>query len=128
LLENITLSDTLQTIPYKAFAGCEALKNIKISKSVTTIAEDAFDGCTALQTIIIAAKDLTVENGAFANCDGLLTVFFEGTQAQWEQIVPKIDAGGDRNNDLLEAKVYFYSETEAEGDYWRYDNAEPRCW
>ena len=128
LLEKITLSDKLTAIPYKAFAGCEALKDIKIPKGVTTIAEDAFDGCVAFQTIIIAAKDLAVENGAFANCDGLLTVFFEGTKEEWEQIVPNIDAGGDRNEKLLKAKVYFYSETEAEGDYWRYDNGEPRCW
>ena len=53
---------------------------------------------------------------------------FEGTKEEWEQIVPKIDAGGGGNDKLLEAKVYFYSETEAEGDYWRYDNGEPRCW
>ena len=128
LLENITFADDLKTIPYKAFAGCTALKDIKIPKGVTTIAEDAFDGCAAFQTIIIASTDLTVENGAFANCDGLLTVFFEGSKEEWEAIVPKIDAGGGGNDDLLEAKVYFYSETEAEGDYWRYDNGEPRCW
>ena len=128
LLENITLAEDLKTIPYKAFAGCTALKDVKIPKSVTTVAEDAFDGCAAFQTIIIASTDLTVENSAFANCDGLLTVFFEGSKEEWEEIVPKIDAGGGGNGDLLGAKVYFYSETEVEGDYWRYDNGEPRCW
>ena len=128
LLESVKLSDELEVIPYRAFAGCEALTGVKIPKGVKTIAEDAFDGCSAMQTIIIAATELTIENSAFAGCDGLLTVFFEGNEAQWETIIQNTDAGGNGNDDLLDAKVYFYSETEKDGDYWRYDNGEPRCW
>ena len=127
-LESIAFDDSLTQIPFKTFAGCSALKDIKIAKGTKTIGEDAFDGCSAIQTLIISSKELSVENSAFADCDALVTVFFEGTEEEWNAVYSKIDVGGSGNADLLDAKVYFYSETEAAGDFWYYNaDGEPRC-
>jgi hypothetical protein len=128
-LKGISLSEKVTSIPYKAFAGCTALEEIKIPKSVLTVGEDSFNGCSAIKTMILSAPSATVENAAFANCGSLVTVFFEGTKEEWENVKTKMDVGGGGNDNLLEAKIYFYSETEADGDFWHYtDKGEPRCW
>ena len=129
LLSDVSLDDSLESIPFRAFAGCTSLKSFYVPKNVKTIGEDAFDGCSSVQTLIIASKDVVIEDSAFSDCDALVTVFFEGDESEWQSILANVDNGGDGNSDLLDAKVYFFSETEKEGDFWYYnEKGEPRCW
>ena len=42
----VTIPDSVTSIGYRAFRGCENLKSVTIPDSVTSISEDAFDGNT----------------------------------------------------------------------------------
>ncbi len=128
-LASVKLSDKLEKIPFRAFAECVTLEEVNIAEGVKVIGEDAFKNCASIKTIVIESKDFSVENSAFSGCDGLVTVFFMGNEAEWQNIIAKVDDGGNGNDALTDATVYYYSEAEAEGDFWYYnDKGEPRCW
>ncbi len=129
-LSKIVLTEGLKTIPFSTFAGCSSLKTVTIPESVSSIEENAFYGA-GLQTLVILSHELTVENGAFSDCDALMTVFFLGSEDQWQTLLSSVDTGGGENDDLLGARICFYSEDEpdAEGDFWYYnESGEPRVW
>ena len=130
-LGELSLADGLIQIPFKAFAGCTSLSEITIPSTVTAISEDAFMNCTSMRSIIISSPALSVGNSAFSGCNSLVTVFFTGSEAEWESILLNVDNGGNGNEIFINAKIYYYSESEpAEaGDFWYYnDKNEPRCW
>ena len=74
----VTVPERVKTIPYDAFADCDALTFIQIPASVKTI-----------------------EYGAFGNYGALTMVVYAGSQAQWDAM----DIG-EYNNNLLAAKLY----------------------
>ena len=74
----VTVPERIKTIPYDAFADCDALTFIQIPASVKTI-----------------------EYGAFGNYGALTMVVYAGSQAQWDAM----DIG-EYNNNLLAAKLY----------------------
>ena len=132
-LSEINLDESLTEIPFRAFALCSALGEITVPKNVTKISENAFSYCSSVKTVLVISKDFTVEDSAFAGCDGLLTVFYIGNEAEWENVLSKISDGGNGNDNLREANVFFYSENEPEGEdkdsFWYFNNkGEPRCW
>ena len=53
-LENITISDGIETISDNAFQNCSKLTSISIPSSVTTINSAAFAGCTLLANVTMA--------------------------------------------------------------------------
>lgn len=126
LLQSVTLGTGIEKIPYRAFASCTSLRTANVPEGATTIEENAYEDCSGLLTVVLPSSLTTVESSAFAGCNALKTVFFLGNETQLDamEIAPDNEA-------LLDAKVYFYSETEptAEGDYWHYDaSGSPITW
>ena len=80
-LEKVELPSQLETIGYKSFAGCTALKEIVIPETVTTIGTSAFEDCRKLENVVFegsegAIEELTVSletigDWAFYNCHNL---------------------------------------------------------
>ena len=128
-LTKISLGEGITEIAFRAFADCSGVTELTVPKSVTVIGEDAFSGCSAIKTALLLSTDFSVDDSAFAGCDSLLTVFYMGSEEEWNNVLSKINDGGSGNDDLKSANVYFYSEVEAEGSYWYFnDKNQPRCW
>lgn len=125
-LETLKLAEGLTAIPYRCFFDASALVTIDIPEGVTVIEENAFSSCEAMKTIVLPSTLKTVEDGAFVDSSNLTVVFFKGTEEQFDAM----DISGN-NNELLSAKIYFYSETQPSesGDFWHYDkNNTPILW
>ena len=130
-LTSVSLGEGLEKIPYNAFGGCTSLTSLEIPASVTVIEENAFHNCESVRTVVIGAKDVIIENAAFSGCDSLVSVFFAGSEEEWDALVTRVDNGGAENSSLLDAKIFFLSDTEPEGEgnYWyRTDSGEIRAW
>lgn len=124
-LEHLKLGDGLETIPYRCFFGASELSLIDIPEGVTLIDENAFSSCAALQAAVLPSTLETIADGAFFD-SALSVIFFKGTEAQFDAL--DIEAN---NNEIIKAKVYFYSETKPEenGVFWHYDaSATPVLW
>ena len=122
-LTAITLGEGLTEIPYSAFSKCVNLKSVIVPDGTEIIEENAFKDCASLITIVLPATVSAVKDSAFHGCDSLKTVFFGGDQAQFDAITAE-----SKNDELFDAKVYFYSETEAP-DCWHFDeDGKPKLW
>ncbi len=119
LLKSVKLGEGIEQIPFAAFCGCTSLKSITLPKGVQTISENAFEGCVSLVFVVVPEEVRTVEGSAFRDCEALVTVYYYGT----EQSFDAISVATSYNSDLVEARLYLYSETEPEvsGEYWYYD-------
>jgi len=73
-LKNITLTDNVTDIGYKAFANCNSITSVVIPNSVTKINSRAFNGCTNLTNLIIPDEITFIGIGAFYNCDSLTSI------------------------------------------------------
>ena len=125
-LENITLAEGITTIPFRCFFGATEIKIIDLPKGATTIQENAFSGCTSLSSVFLPSSLTTIEDAAFENVENLSSVIYEGSEEDFD----KIDIASN-NDELLDAKIYFYSEEEPKqkGNYWHYDkNDTPVLW
>ena len=125
-LESLKLASGITSIPYRCFFGASELSTLDIPEGVTVIEENAFSNCAAMQTIVLPASLTKIEDGAFLDSSALKVVFFKGTEEQFD----KLDIA-DHNDELLDAKTYFYSETEpaSEGKFWHYDKSgTPVLW
>lgn len=80
---------------------------------------------SGIVTIVIPASINIIEDEAFKNCEALTSVYYQGTEAEWALI--NIER---KNDSLLAATRYYYSETEptAEGNFWRYVDGVPTPW
>ena len=117
---NVTLRDGTVGIVRDAFWYCTSLTSINIPDSVTILGYCTFSWCTSLTNITIPESVTSIGLSAFNNCTSLSTVYYTGTAEEWEQIT--IDSEG--NYSLLEATVYYYSESPiSDGNYWHYDGS-----
>ena len=78
VLDNLVLSNAIETIPESAFAECYALSNVVIPVSVTMVESKAFENCSALVAVVIPDSLITIGENAFANCNALKYVHFSG--------------------------------------------------
>ncbi len=90
-LESVTLGSGVTTIGDYAFYYCESLIDITFPDSLTEIGLYAFCGCESLTSVIIPFSVQTIDNGAFRNCTNLEDVYYEGTEEQWIEIIPRQD-------------------------------------
>ncbi|MDR2266491.1 MAG: leucine-rich repeat protein [Christensenellaceae bacterium] len=82
-LQEVTLSETLETIGTQAFSGCTALKKITIPASVTKIDANAFKGCTSLEELIFEARGvvaLIIGESAFYGAKSLSKIYMKSNQ------------------------------------------------
>ena len=122
-LLSITLDSGLEEIPYAAFSNCGRLKSVSIPEGVTKIEENAFKDCASLVTVVLPSTTSFVGDSAFHGCASLKTIFFCGGETEFDAIITE-----GKNDELLNARVYFYSETEAP-DTWRFDeDGKPKLW
>lgn len=85
-LTEILLPDTVEHIGQFAFADCDNLRALDIPASVITIGIYAFDGCDRLEAVHIPGSVNLIGMGAFDDCPSLSYIFFDGTQADWQDV------------------------------------------
>ena len=85
-LQEIVIPDSVTEIKYNAFVNCSSLKNVKLSQSLSVLGLAAFQGCTALQIITLPASLTYLDSQIFSGCTVLQTVYYEGSQAQFDQM------------------------------------------
>ena len=124
-LEEITFEKGLTEVPAYCFYGAAELKTIELPEGLTVIEENAFEKCSSLKTLFLPSTLQEIKNMAFEDI-GKLEVIYNGTKEDFDKI--NIAAN---NDDLLNAKIYFYSETKptGEGNFWHYSkNNTPTPW
>ncbi|MBP3370514.1 MAG: leucine-rich repeat protein [Clostridia bacterium] len=125
MLKEIKLGTGIDKIPFMAFSGCSALKTVNIPEGVSIIDENSFEDCTSMKTVVFPTTLTSIEDSAFLGCSAIVSIFFAGSEDQFDAIEI-----ADGNDALLDAKVYFYSETEPvdDGEYWHYEKGNPVIW
>ena len=68
---NYVIPDSVTSIGWWAFSGCDSLTSINIPDSVTTIGNRAFSGCKSLKSINIPNNVTSIGYCAFEECDYL---------------------------------------------------------
>lgn len=124
-ISGIKISAGIKEIAEFAFSGC-SVKSLRLGDSVETVGYSAFYGCGALESVIIPKSVKRIVSFAFYQCPALNAVYYEGTEAEWKNVVV------GRSNDISSdgAVKYFYSEARptAEGNFWHYVQGEPAKW
>ena len=78
-LETAKLPKDLESIGYRAFENCRALREVTIPATVNKIGESAFENCRMLQEITIPSLVTEIDDSAFDNCRSLSAVHFGGS-------------------------------------------------
>ncbi len=124
-LTSVTIPDSVASIGWYAFYGCDGLISVTIGNGVTSVGDCAFLACSNLMEVTRGRDVTSIGDCAFYNCRGLANVYYKGTD-EWNVINI-----GSSNNELINATIYYYSETEPQlnddgtsydGNYWHYDN------
>ena len=82
--KNITkcvIPNSVTSIGYEAFYGCESLKEITIPNNVTSIGNGAFFWCKSLESITIPNSVTSIGHGAFEYCESLKEVIIPNSVA-----------------------------------------------
>lgn len=85
-LTGVTIPNSVTSIGEIAFGNCSGLMSVSIPSSVTSIASCAFLGCSSLTSVSIPNSVTSIGEMAFSRCNELRTVYYDGTQAQWQDI------------------------------------------
>ena len=86
---------------------------------VNAIGENAFNGNTDITYVLIDRAVTSIGQGAFNLCSSLINVYYNGTKEEWETLCSSI---GVSNDYLIDAKVYYFSQTQPEeGFFWHFD-------
>ena len=102
-LTNITIPDSVTKIGFRAFCNCSSLVSITIPDKVTNIYYSTFYNCSSLTNITIPDSVTEIRDSAFENCSNLKNVYYNGTEAEWNNI-----SIGSSNNELTNAtRKYF---------------------
>jgi len=86
-----------ETLPSSIFNGCSLLTSVTLPSTITVIDSSALSNCTMLKTISLSQNITSI--GSFAVSGGIDTIRYEGTKAQWEQIVLDEDWNGNSWSD-----------------------------
>ena len=86
---------------------------------VTAIGENVFNGNTNITYVLIDRAITSIGQGSFNLCKSLKNVYYNGTKEEWETLCSSI---GVSNDYLIDAKVYYFSQTQPEeGFFWHLD-------
>ena len=86
---------------------------------VTAIGENVFNGNTNITYVLIDRAVTSIGESAFNDCKSLKNVYYNGTKEEWETLCSSI---GVSNDYLIDAKVYYFSQTQPEeGFFWHFD-------
>lgn len=115
---HISKNSNLQIIGASAFWNDKALKEFYIPPKVTyldnrgattsrngsTGGTGSFNQCTALTTVTFSKTLIRIYAGTFSGCNSITTINYEGTEEEWEALLPNI---GTNNGSLLTATVNY---------------------
>ncbi len=101
-LNSVTIQSGVTEIADGAFSGCESLSTVTILDGATSVEHYAFANCTVLSTITIPQSITSIGNSAFWGSEQLANVYYEGTNAQFNEI--NIDFG---NDNLTNANIHY---------------------
>ena len=85
-LKTVVIGNNVETIGESAFFYCESLTSIIIPDSVTRIGDNAFMYCGALETVTMGSGVEKVGHDAFYLCKKLKDVYYNGSEADWQNI------------------------------------------
>ncbi len=71
LLTDLTIPDSVTTIPQYAFYNCDSIKSVEIGNNVTNIGDFAFYNCDSIKSLKIGNNVISIGNNAFYDCDNL---------------------------------------------------------
>lgn len=78
--------ENVSVIGSEAFSECSNLKLVTTPKSINSIQANAFKDCTKLESVYIHSSEKAAYNKEIFNgCKNLKNIFYEGTQAQFNQ-------------------------------------------
>ncbi len=100
-------SNTVTQIGRYAFWNCSSITELTLPSNTTKIQFNAFDGCSALETISIPDTVTDFGQNIFKGCIALKEIKFNGTQAQWNNIIK----GSGWNSSIKGCKVTFVDQT-----------------
>lgn len=120
-IESLTIGGGLETIASN-FIMSPLLTNVTIRNGVKTIEANAFLTEHLDYTIIPTSVTLFKQSAFAISCD---SVFYEGNEAQWNNIVIE-----EYNYGLTRSTIYYYVETKPNntGNYWHYVDGVPTVW
>jgi len=98
-LQNIVLSDNIQSLPTTMLSYCTSLTEFTVPNSVKSL-DKIFQNCSNLETVYMPISVKTIYPDTFYRCYKLQEIVYAGTQAQWDNI--RIDDG---NAELSKAKI-----------------------
>lgn len=68
-IRELNLPDSLETIGYQAFGGCDKIKSVTIPSNVSKIGGSAFLDCKSLEEVVIESTNIrSCETDTFRNC------------------------------------------------------------
>lgn len=108
---SFVIPNTVTRLGEYAFAYCSFLSDIIISSNVTNIEKATFAFCESLVSVTFPSSVTSIGESAFAACDNLTDVYYEGTEAQWNNI-----SIGDYNDPLTSATFHFNAVIETPGE------------
>ncbi|MBE6984230.1 MAG: leucine-rich repeat domain-containing protein, partial [Ruminococcaceae bacterium] len=101
-LAHVTIGGAVELIGDGAFYGCGSLTSIEIPDSVVAIGEYTFYNCATLTSITIGSGVVNIGQSAFYGCDALADVYYNDTQAAWNEIYMN-----ENNEPLRNATIHF---------------------
>ena len=104
-LEAVTLTGETDTIPEKAFAGCESLRTIAIPDGIEKIGESAFLDCGSLEELRIPSGRVIVEDGAFSGCTGVRSVVLPLDISRCGLVQAKFDTYFDLTSSIVDSST-----------------------
>jgi hypothetical protein len=102
-LTEVIIPDTVIEIGDYVFAYCANLKKINIPKNLKEIPRGMFTNCNNLENIEIPGSITEIGYRAFVECNNLKYVFYASSQEDWNNIV--ISPTGNAN--LEDAKIHY---------------------
>lgn len=86
---------------------------------VVSVEASAFLNNTAITSVVLPDSITSIGENAFNDCKSLKNVYYNGTKEEWETLCSSI---GVSNDYLIDAKVYYFSQTQPEeGFFWHLD-------
>ena len=139
LIMTVTIGKGCTTISNSAFRNSYKIKSVILGENVTTIENSAFRYVGYLTDIVIGKNITSVGEQAFKKKVGdkyyktYQNVYFQGTEAEWEQVKDLISLDGANDNEHLllpTVNVAFYSETAPTvlGSFWHFVDGKPTLW
>lgn len=82
-IRSVIIPNSVTSIEYQAFQGCQQLSYVTIPNGVIKIESSAFWDCKNLKSIYLPASLTFVGTNVFANCVNLHSIYYGGSIEEW---------------------------------------------